>query len=47
MEEEIVHASGHTESSDNNEDAGTSNDSFLYAELFKNTPKAANLMQTR
>ena len=47
MEKEIVQASGHSESSDNDEDTGASNDSFLYAEIFKSTLKTANLMQAR
>lgn len=47
MEEEIIQASGHTESSDNEEDVGASNDSFSYTEHFKNTLKTANLMQAR
>ena len=45
IKEEIIQTSGHAESSDDEENAGVFNDSFVFAEFFKNTPKAVNLIQ--
>ena len=47
MQEEITQDSGHTKSSDGDEDIGVYNDSFVYTKLFKNAPKAVKLMWVR